>query len=65
MSNAVQIAKLIEGALSGDLGKVRAYAKLIANHFEQDGDARSARIVNRALDDEPAGAPAALDAHAQ
>lgn len=62
MSNAVQVAKLVEGALSGDLEKVRAYATLIADHFEQDEEARSARIVRRSLGLEPAGAPVALDA---
>ncbi len=62
MSNAVQVAKLVEGALNGDLEKVRAYAALIADHFEQDEDARSARIVRRSIALEPPGAPVALDA---
>jgi hypothetical protein len=61
MGNAVQVAKLIEGALCGDTAKVLAYAELIAKHFEQDSDARSARIVRRAIGTEPPGRPVVLD----
>lgn len=61
MSNAVQVAKIVEAALAGDTQKVRDYAALIATHFDQDGDARAARIVRRSYGAEPAGNPVCLD----
>ncbi|TGE05539.1 hypothetical protein [Hymenobacter fodinae] len=62
MSNAVQVAKIVEAALAGDTQKVLNYAALIATHFDQEGDARAARIVRRSYGAEPAGNPVCLDA---
>lgn len=61
MSNAVQVAKIVEAALAGDTQKVLNYAALIAEHFDQDKDARSARIVRRSYGAEPAGESVCLD----
>lgn len=61
MNNAVQISYIIKGALAGDTDKVLAYAKLIADQYDKDGNARSARIIRRAYGAEPDGAPVELD----
>lgn len=61
MNNAVQVAKIVEAALAGDTQKVLSYAALIAEHFDQDGNARAARIVRRSYGAEPAGNAVTLD----
>jgi hypothetical protein len=48
--NAVTVGKMLEGALEGDLKKVRAYAELIADNLEKDGEERAARIIRSKLD---------------
>ncbi|MCC2547700.1 hypothetical protein LJY25_14690 [Hymenobacter sp. BT175] len=61
----MQIAKIIEGALSGDKARVLAYAELLASLMDDDGEARQARIVRRAYGAEPKGPTATLDAPKQ
>lgn len=48
--HVTSVAKIIEGALIGDLHKVIAYANLIADSLEKDGDKRAARIIRSRLD---------------
>jgi hypothetical protein len=48
--HVVSVGKIIEGALSGDVEKVKAYANFIADQLEKDGEARCARIIRSKLD---------------
>ena len=44
------VAKIIEGALEGDMSKVRGYADLIAQTLKSDGEIRGYKIIASRLD---------------
>lgn len=44
------IAKILEGALEGDLKKVKGYTELIIKDLEKNKDERAARILKCRLD---------------
>jgi len=44
------VAKIVEGAMEGDLTKVTAYANHIAEQLEKQGEDRAARIIRKKLD---------------
>lgn len=46
----VTVSKILEGALEGDLSKVKAYAELIIKNLEEEGDERGARVLRCRLD---------------
>lgn len=48
--SAVTIAKLIEAHNEGDEEKFLAYAKFIAEAYEEAGQERSAKIINQRID---------------
>lgn len=48
--SSVAIGKIIEGAMEGDLFKVRAYANMIAENLDREGKERAARIIRSKLD---------------
>ncbi|MBB6716234.1 hypothetical protein [Clostridium gasigenes] len=48
--NVESVAMIIEGALEGDIRKVRAYAVMIAGNLEYDGEEDSAKVINSRLD---------------
>jgi hypothetical protein len=44
------VAKIIEGALDGDLLKVKAYAEHIAQYLDEHNEGRGAKIIRSRLD---------------
>jgi hypothetical protein len=48
--SVVTVAKVIEGALEGDIQKVKSYAELIADNLYKNGDERAAKIIRSKLD---------------
>jgi hypothetical protein len=44
------VAKIIEGALDGDLFKVKAYAEHIAQYLDEHNEGRGAKIIRSRLD---------------
>lgn len=46
----VTVAKILEGALEGDLFKVKSYTELAIKNLEEEGEERSARILRSRLD---------------
>lgn len=44
------VAKVIEGAIDGDMRKVKAYAESIADFLEDDGAESASRIIQSKLD---------------
>lgn len=58
MSHWSVILDIIDGGLTGDAAKVRAYAELLAERLEEDGNEREKRVAARvrrrlALDYDP------------
>jgi len=43
------VSKIIEGAMEGDMAKVKAYAKHIAEQLENQGELRAAKIIYNRL----------------
>jgi len=44
------VAKIIEGALDGDLLKVKSYAEHIAQYLDEHNEGRGAKIIRSRLD---------------
>lgn len=44
------IARIIEGAIEGDIRKVRAYSLLISGNLEYEGDIEGAKVISSRLD---------------
>lgn len=44
------LLRIIEGAMEGDIRKVRAYSILIAGNLEHEGDIEGAKVINSRLD---------------
>lgn len=47
--NIESVAMIIEGALEGDIRKVRAYAIMIAGNLEYEGQEEAAKVINLKL----------------
>ena len=47
--NVESVAMIIEGALEGDIRKVRAYAIMIAGNLEYDGEEEVAKVIKSKL----------------
>lgn len=50
--NAVTVGKLIEGHVKNDQVKFNSYAHFIIDSYRQQGDERSARIIEKYLNGE-------------
>ena len=48
--STVMVGKIIEGALDGDIQKVKAYAQLIAEKLEEQDNLRASKIIRSKLD---------------
>ena len=46
----VAVSKIIEGAIEGDLLKVKSYAEHIVKYLEDKGEQRAARIIRSKID---------------
>lgn len=44
------VGKIIEGAMMGDLEKVKSYGNLLADDLANQGEERASRIIRNALD---------------
>lgn len=44
------LVKIIEGALEGDIRKVKGYAIMIAGNLEHEGNKEAAKVINDRLD---------------
>lgn len=50
MDYSVETIKILEGALENDRVKVEAYAQLLAEKLEKDGEERKAKMIRKRLD---------------
>ncbi|MBU3131561.1 hypothetical protein KPL40_03780 [Clostridium gasigenes] len=48
--NVESVGMIIEGALEGDIRKVKAYAIMIAGNLEYDGEEDAAKVIKDRLD---------------
>lgn len=45
----VPVSKIIEGAVTGDMEKVKLYANFIADDLAEQGELRASKIIRNAL----------------
>lgn len=59
--NVTSVNKLIEGALAGNLDKVKIYGEHIAKELEKDGNTDGARMIRDTLNEKSKKSLATLD----